>query len=189
MSAAIDLGPPDGIPVGISACLLGSAVRFDGGHKLHRDVVGVLGRHCRWVPVCPEVEIGLGTPRESLRLVGSPEEPRLVAPRSGSDHTGRMTEHAAARAEALARRGLRGFVLKKDSPSCGLHRVKVYDGGGAPARQGTGLFARALRDRLPNLPIEEEGRLSDPLLRESFVVRVFAYDRWLRLQLDLKVSV
>ena len=180
--AAIDLGVPAGIPVGISACLLGSAVRFDGGHKYHRNLVELLGRHFRWVPVCPEIEIGLGAPRESLRLVGSAAAPRLVAPRSGSDLTAAMAAFADARVETLAQRGLRGFVLKKDSPTCGLHRVRVYDETGVPSRDGSGLFARALRERLPNLPIEEEGRLNDPLLRESFVVRVFAYDRWLALR-------
>ena len=181
MSTAIDLGPPAGIPVGISACLLGSAVRFDGGHKRDRNVVELLGRHFRWVPVCPEVEIGLGTTRESLRLVGDPRSPRLVT-RSGRDLTAAMTDRTRARVEALAGRALRGFILKKDSPSCGVHRVKVYDGDGMPSRAGTGLFACALRERLPNLPVEEEGRLNDPVLRESFVVRVFAYDRWLTLR-------
>lgn len=180
--AAIDLGAPGGIPVGISACLLGSAVRFDGGHKYHRKLVELLGRHFRWVPACPEIELGLGAPRESLRLVGTAGAPRLVAPRSGGDLTAAMTAHVAERVEALARRGLRGFVLKKDSPTCGLHRVRVYDASGVPGRDGSGLFARALRERLPNLPVEEEGRLEDPLLRESFVVRVFAYDRWLKLR-------
>jgi uncharacterized protein YbbK (DUF523 family)/uncharacterized protein YbgA (DUF1722 family) len=170
------------IPVGISACLLGRAVRFDGGHKRDRNLTDLLGRHFRWVAVCPEVEIGLGTPRESMRLVGTAAAPRLVAPRSGRDLTELMTTHAAARADALASQGLRGFILKKDSPSCGLHRVRVYDGAGMPARDGSGLFARALRERLPNLPVEEEGRLNDPLLRESFVNRVFAYDRWLKLR-------
>jgi uncharacterized protein YbgA (DUF1722 family)/uncharacterized protein YbbK (DUF523 family) len=181
-AAAIGLGAPDGIPVGISACLLGSTVRFDGGHKRDRNLTDLLGRHFRWVPACPEVEIGLGTPRESLRLVGTATAPRLVAPRSGRDLTELMAEHSARRVDGLAAQGLRGFVLKKDSPSCGLHRVRVYDGNGVPTRDGSGLFAQALRERLPNLPVEEEGRLNDPLLRESFVNRVFAYDRWLKLR-------
>ena len=175
--AAIGLGAPTGIPVGISACLLGSAVRFDGGHKRDRNLTDLLGRHFHWVPVCPEVEIGLGTPRESLRLIGSAEAPRLVAPRSGRDLTEVMAGHAVQRVEELAGRGLRGFILKKDSPSCGLYRVRVYDGAGVPARDGSGLFARTLRERLPNLPVEEEGRLQDPSLRENFFERVFAYRR------------
>jgi uncharacterized protein YbgA (DUF1722 family)/uncharacterized protein YbbK (DUF523 family) len=179
---AIGLGAPEGIAIGISACLLGSTVRFDGGHKRDRNVVEILGRHFRWHPVCPEAEIGLGTPRESLRLVGDAARPRLVAPRSGRDLTAEMERHAAARADELAGRALRGFILKKDSPSCGRERVRVYDSNGVPSRDGSGLFATALRQRLPNLPIEEEGRLNDPLLRESFVNRVFAYDRWLRLR-------
>ena len=177
-----DPGAPARIPVGISACLLGQAVRFDGGHKRDRYVVDVLGAAFAWQPVCPEVGIGLGTPRESLRLVAGPGGPRLVAPRSGSDHTEAMREHAAAEVERLAALPVRGFVLKKDSPSCGLERVRVYDGGGSPARTGTGVFAAELRRRLPDLPLEEEGRLQDPGLRESFVTRVFTYDRWLSLE-------
>jgi uncharacterized protein YbgA (DUF1722 family)/uncharacterized protein YbbK (DUF523 family) len=180
-AASAGAGAPR-IPVGISACLLGSAVRFDGGHKRNAYVVDVLGRAFDWQPVCPEIGIGLGSPRESLRLVASPGGPRLVAPRSGSDHTAAMREHSAAEIARLAALPVRGFVLKKDSPSCGLERVRVYDGGGTPARTGTGIFAAELRRALPDLPVEEEGRLQDPALRESFVTRVFTFDRWLALE-------
>lgn len=169
------------IPVGISACLLGRQVRFDGGHKRNSYVTDVLGEAFDWIPVCPEVGIGLGTPRESLRLVAAPGAPRLLAPRSGSDHTEAMTAHAASEVSRVAEAGACGFVLKKDSPSCGLHRVRVYDGNGTPRRDGRGIFARELCARLPDLPVEEEGRLQDPLLRESFVTRVFTYHRWKEL--------
>jgi uncharacterized protein YbgA (DUF1722 family)/uncharacterized protein YbbK (DUF523 family) len=163
--------------LGVSACLLGQGVRFDGGHKRDAFVTDVLARHFTLVPVCPEMEAGLGVPRESMRLERSPAGIRLVAPRSGSDHTERLRGWAGARLDALETAGLSGFVLKKDSPSCGLGRVRVYGAGGAATRDGRGLFAEALAARFPLLPLEEEGRLHDQPLRESFVTRVLAYAR------------
>lgn len=165
------------IRIGISTCLLGEPVRFDGGHKRDGFLVDTFGRWVEWVPVCPEVEIGLGTPRETMRLVRAEGGVRLVMPKSGRDHTEAMTSFAERRAAELARADLSGYVLKKDSPSCGMERVKIYDRHGTPARTGAGLFAAALAARLPRLPIEEEGRLSDPRLRENFVERVFGYRR------------
>lgn len=168
--------------IGISSCLLGEKVRFDGGHKQDTLLTEALGRFFEWVPVCPEVEIGLGTPRESLRLVGISASPRLIAPRSGADHTEAMNGYAARRAEELGALGLHGYILKKDSPSCGMERVRVYSQDGMPRRDGRGLFAAALMARLPLLPVEEEGRLHDPVLRENFVERVFARHRWLEFR-------
>jgi uncharacterized protein YbgA (DUF1722 family)/uncharacterized protein YbbK (DUF523 family) len=153
-------------------------VRYDGGHKLDHFLVDILGRYVEWVPVCPEVEIGLPIPRESMRLVGDPEDPRFVAPRSGTDYTDRMKAWARERVEQLAALDLCGFVFKKDSPSSGLFRVKVYNEHGMAERTGTGLFAREVRRRFPLLPLEEEGRLNDMALRESFIERIFAYYRW-----------
>lgn len=172
--------PPARIRVGISSCLLGEKVRFDGGHKREPYLVETLGRWFEWVPVCPEMEIGLGTPRESLRLVGKPEDARLVAPASGKDHTRAMQDYAGARLRELAGAGLHGYVLKKDSPTCGLFRVRLYPGGRGttPARDGVGLFAKELVAALPDLPVEEEGRLNDMPLRENFIERVFAHRRW-----------
>jgi uncharacterized protein YbgA (DUF1722 family)/uncharacterized protein YbbK (DUF523 family) len=170
------------IRVGISSCLLGEEVRFDGGHKRDAFLVGTLGRYVEWVPVCPEVEVGMGTPREPIRLVRDGHAVRLLGVRSGDDWTARMERYARARVAALAPLGLAGYILKKDSPSCGLTRVKVYpSAGGVSERNGTGFFAAALRERLPSLPVEEEGRLLDPRLRENFVERVFAYHRLQRL--------
>jgi uncharacterized protein YbgA (DUF1722 family)/uncharacterized protein YbbK (DUF523 family) len=166
------------IRVGISTCLLGENVRFDGGHKHDPFLTETLGHFFEWVPVCPEVEIGLGTPRESLRLIGTPESPRLVAPRSGKDHTETMQRYTAGRVEKLAASGIHGYVLKKDSPSCGMLRVRVYGDSGMAVRTGRGLFADALLRRFPLLPVEEEGRLHDPALRENFIERVFALHRW-----------
>lgn len=167
----------DDIRIGISACLLGQEVRFDGGHKQDRFITDTLSQFVRFVPVCPEVDIGLGTPRESLRLVRRGAAVRFVAPKSGSDHTARMQAYAARKARELEAAGLCGFVFKKDSPSCGMERVRVYGESGGATRDGRGLFAAALLERLPLLPAEEEGRLHDPRLRDNFFVRVFAYRR------------
>lgn len=165
--------------VGVSACLLGQKVRYDGQHKRDAFLVDVLGEFVAWVPVCPELEVGMGVPREPIRLVGAAAAPRLVAERSGADHTAAMRRYAEARVEELSRLDLCGFVTKKDSPSCGLARVRIYpEKGGPPRRDGVGAFARVLVERLPLLPVEEEGRLNDPALRESFIERIFAYARW-----------
>ena len=164
------------IRIGVSSCLLGCKVRFDGGHKKDDFVVGTFGRWVEWIPVCPEVEVGMGTPRESVRLVREGDVTRMVVPKSGRDWTDEMRAYAAARVAGLAGERLCGYVLKKDSPSCGMERVKVY-GAGMPAKSGRGVFADALLSRFPNLPVEEEGRLCDPHLRDNFVERVFAYHR------------
>jgi len=175
--------------IGISSCLLGQPVRFDAGHKLDPFLVETFGRHVEWVPVCPEVEAGFGTPRETMRLVltgpqqrerGERFDPRgiaLVLNKQGTDVTERLVSYSRTKAGNLAQARLSGYVLKKDSPSCGMERVKVYTPAGQALRGGRGLFAEALMARLPNLPVEEEGRLGDPRLRENFVERVFAYRR------------
>lgn len=169
--------------IGISRCLLGDEVRHDGGHKRDPFLVSTFGRFVEWVPVCPEVEVGMGTPREAIHLVASADgvpsgaqTVKLVGVKSREDWTTRMTTFAASRSRELRSADLAGYVLKKDSPSCGLERVRVYDGEHV-TRTGRGLFAEALLSALPNLPIEEEGRLNDPALRENFVERVFAYQR------------
>jgi len=167
--------PP--IRIGISACLLGEKVRYDGGHKRDPYLVEILGQYVEWVPVCPEVELGLGTPRETLRLVRIGEDVRMIMTETGQDHTEGMRAFAARRVRELAKQDLCGYILKKDSPSCGMERVRVFDANGVPAKAGRGLFAEALLKHFPNLPVEEERRLSDPRLRENFIERVFAYNR------------
>ena len=170
---------PSPLRLGVSACLLGQPVRYDGGHKLDRFVRDTLGPHVQFVPVCPEAEAGLGIPREAMRLVGDPADPRLVTIATKRDLTPVMKAWAAARVEALAAENLSGFILKSRSPSSGMARVKVYpEQGGQPSMAGVGLFARALMDRLPTLPVEEEGRLNDPDLRENFIERIFTHARW-----------
>jgi len=169
------------IRIGISACLLGEKVRYDGGHKRDSYLVETLGRYVEWVPVCPEVEMGLGTPRDTLRLVRISNDIHLIMPKTGADHTPAMHAYAARRVRDLAGENLRGYILKKGSPSCGMERVRVFDAHGVPAKSGRGLFAAALLQQFPHLPVEEEGRLCDPHLRENFIERVFAYDRLRRL--------
>lgn len=164
--------------VGISACLLGDEVRFDGGHKRNPFLTEVLAPHVEWVRVCPEVEVGMGTPRETLRLMRDERgRVRLLTTRTGVDHTDAMVRWSAGRLDQLAGERLAGYVLKKDSPSCGMERVKVFGADGSPERKGRGIFAEALIARFPTLPVEEEGRLSDPSLRENFIERVFAFQR------------
>jgi uncharacterized protein YbgA (DUF1722 family)/uncharacterized protein YbbK (DUF523 family) len=170
--------PADKIRLGISTCLLGEKVRYDGGHKLDHFLVDTLGRFVEYVPVCPEVELGLSIPREALRQVGDPENPRLVTARSGLDLTEDMLAWARQRVLALEKEGLCGFIFKSRSPSSGMERVKVYDERGVAHKSGVGLFARVFMEHFPLLPVEEEGRLNDPLLRENFIEAIFTLRRW-----------
>ncbi len=165
------------IRIGISSCLLGKKVRFDAGHKHDRYVTDVLGPFVKFVPVCPEIEVGMGVPREAVRLVGDAENPRMVGNRSEEDWTERMNSYASRRVKRKDLAELSGFILKNRSPTCGMERVKVYVSHGHSQRKGTGLFAAALLSQFPDLPIEEEGRLTDAELRENFVERIFAYRR------------
>lgn len=168
------------IRIGISSCILGREVRFDGGHKLDRFIRDTLGAYVEFVPVCPEVEIGLGVPRETLRLVrGTSGQTLLIAPKSGTSHTTKMLKYSSKKVSELRNLELCGFIAQRGSPSCGMERVKLYPAkeGGAPNKDGRGLFTQVLMERLPLLPIEEIGRLNDPPLRENFIERVFAYRR------------
>lgn len=169
--------PDTTIRIGISSCLLGEFVRYDAGHKRDAFLADTLGGFVEWVPVCPEVECGLGTPRESIRLVRTDGGVRLLTVKTSVDLTEQMARYTERRVAELAREGLSGYVFKKDSPSCGVFRVKVHEAGAMPDRSGRGLFAAAIAERFPHLPIEEEGRLSDPHLRENFIERLFAYRR------------
>lgn len=166
------------IRLGISRCLLGEQVRYDGGHKRDRFLTDVLSRHVEWVPVCPEVEAGFGTPREAMRLEGGSGSPKLMTVESRRNMTEPMTRFAERKVDALEEADVSGYVFKQDSPSCGADRVRVFDRQGAAKRSGVGLFARAFIKRFPLIPVEEEGRLSDPMLREHFIERVFCYHRW-----------
>jgi uncharacterized protein YbgA (DUF1722 family)/uncharacterized protein YbbK (DUF523 family) len=166
------------IKLGISKCLLGENVRFDGGHKLDRFLTETLGQYVDYVPVCPEVECGLPVPRESMHLEGDPDAPRLVTTRTKQDMTERMLGWTRKRVVELEKENLMGFVFKSDSPSSGMERVRVYNEKGMAVKTGVGMFARAFMQHFPLLPVEEEGRLHDPRLRENFIERIFAFKRW-----------
>ena len=161
--------------VGISSCLLGERVRYDGGHKLDTVLIETLGRYVEWVPVCPEVEVGLGTPREPMRLVGDLDAPRLVTINTGVDHTEAMNRFARKRVRELEALNLSGFVFKSASPSCGITGVALINAQGKETHDGVGLFARAFMAHFPEMPVEEEGRLHDPQVLKDFLERVFDY--------------
>ena len=166
------------VKVGISTCLLGVSVRYNGGHKHDRFLTDTLGQYVEYVPVCPEVECGLPVPRESMRLVGNPESPRLVTTRTQIDHTERMVNWAKKRVEELKKEDLCGFIFSSKSPSSGMERVKVYNENGNPNNRGVGIFARIFMEHFPLIPVEEEGRLHDPVLRENFIARIFTLKQW-----------
>jgi uncharacterized protein YbgA (DUF1722 family)/uncharacterized protein YbbK (DUF523 family) len=170
------------IRLGISSCLLGQEVRYDGGHKLDRYLTDTLGRYVEYVPVCPEVEYGLGIPREPLHLVGDPNAPRLVTTRTNRDHTEGMIQWARKRVTELEGEDLCGFIFKSRSPSSGMERVKVYDARGIPVNKGVGIFARVFMEHFPLLPTEDEGRLHDPEIRENFIERIFTLKRWREME-------
>lgn len=165
------------VKIGVSACLLGEHVRYDGGHKHDRYITDTLGEYFTFIPVCPEVECGLPIPREAMRLEGDPLAPRLMTRQTRVDKTEQMLTYCSAKVSELENEELCGFVFKKDSPSSGLFRVKVYNNGQAQ-KVGSGLFAAAMARRFVLLPMEEEGRLNDPAIRENFIERVFSYRRW-----------
>lgn len=168
--------------LGVSSCLLGAEVRYDGGHKLDSYLRDVIGIYADFVPVCPEVEVGLPTPRETLRLVKDEQgRTRLVFAKSGEDITERMENWALQRVEQLAGEDLDGYVFKSKSPSSGMERVRVYDRNGVPHKEGAGVFARIFMERFPLLPVEEEGRLNDPRLRENFIASIFTLQRFRRV--------
>jgi uncharacterized protein YbbK (DUF523 family) len=161
------------VRIGICSCLLGEKVRYDGGHKLDRFLTDTLGQYVQYIPVCPEVECGLGVPRESMHLEGDPENPRLVTSRTGVDLTDRMVSWAESKVKELESEGLSGFIFKSRSPSCGMERVAVIQENGQPSKPGVGIFARILMDNFPNILIEDESRLSDPEIREHFFETIF----------------
>jgi uncharacterized protein YbgA (DUF1722 family)/uncharacterized protein YbbK (DUF523 family) len=166
------------INLGISTCLLGENVRYDGGHKLDRFLTDTLRQYVEYVPVCPEVECGLGVPRESMHLEGNPDSPRLVTIRTKQDMTDCMVQWAQKRVVQLEKKDLCGFIFKSDSPSSGMERIRVYNEKGIPVKKGMGIFARIFMDHFSLLPVEDEGRLHDPELRENFIERIFTLKRW-----------
>ena len=165
------------IRIGVSRCLLGELVRYDGGHKRDAFLTDVLSPYVEWVPICPEAEAGLGTPREPMQLVGNLIKPRLITIETGRDMTSPLATFTDRRLASLERDGVSGYIFKKNSPSCGIELVPVINRQGRPVRTGVGLFAQAFMKRFPLVPVEDEGRLYDPVIREHFIERVFCYHR------------
>lgn len=165
------------VTIGVSACLLGEQVRYDGGHKHDRYITDTLGRLFRFVAVCPEAGCGLTVPREAMRLEGDPASPRLMTIKSRIDRTDQMLDYCRTRVKELESEDLCGFIFKKDSPSSGLFRVRVYNNDGGVTGYGSGLFAAAVSGHFPLLPLEEDGRLNDPAIRDNFIERVLSYHR------------
>jgi uncharacterized protein YbbK (DUF523 family) len=163
----------DKITLGISTCLLGENVRYDGGHQLDRYLTDTVGKYVEWVPVCPEVECGLPVPREAMRLVGEPDSPRLMTRKTGIDHTEKMKSWIQKKVKNLEEQDLCGFIFKSKSPSSGYSGVKVYSSSGTSSKKGMGIFAAAFIDHFPLIPVEDDGRLHDPQIRENFIERVF----------------
>ena len=176
--AKMNDGLTSSLRLGISSCLLGEEVRFNGGHTRDTFLTGPLGQYVEWIPICPEVEIGMGVPRENIRLIGDIANPTLIAPKSKTDYTESMNKWSESYIKSIKSMNLDGYVFKSDSPSCGLYRVRVYENSSVATRKGRGLFARKLTDTFPLLPTEEEGRLHDSRLRENFVEKIFVYHRW-----------
>ena len=170
------------VRIGMSACLTGQKVRYNRGHLNDSFLMGIFSKYVEWVPVCPEVEMGMGVPREEIRLTGDSTDPRLIGSRSGEDHTMNMINWAERRVIELSDMNLDGFVFAKDSPSCGLHRVRVYpDNNPIAVRNGVGIFARTLTENIWDLPVEENGRLHDSRIRENFIEQIFTRRRWRRM--------
>jgi len=166
------------VKVGVSSCLLGEQVRYDGGHKHDRFITETLGAYFEWVHVCPEVEYGLPVPREAMHLVGDPASPRLVTIKTGIDHTDGMLQWSEKKLRQLEKEELCGFIFKGRSPSSGIYGIKVYTPSGMPGGKSEGIFGGAFRRYFPLIPVIDDGRLHDPDLRENFIERVFVYKRW-----------
>lgn len=163
------------IKVGISACLLGENVRYDGGHKLESFLRDSLGEYVEYIPVCPEVECGLGVPRKSMRLEGNPDSPRLIITETGQDMTKCIVNWAQKRVIQLEKEDIRGFIFKSDSPSCGIKKVNIYNEKNISVEGGAGIFAQIFIKHFPSLLVEDEGHLNDTGLRENFIERILAF--------------
>lgn len=174
------------IKIGISSCLLGNNVRYDGGHRHDRYITGTLGRYCEWIPVCPEVEYGLGIPREAMHLISTPEGTRIITTHTGTDHTEGMLKWVKDKLRLLEIKGLCGFIFKSKSPSSGIGGVKIYSPDGMPSRKGAGIFGGAFLSHFPLIPVIDDGRLHDPIQRENFIERVFVYKRWQELKTEIQ---
>lgn len=166
------------IKIGISSCLLGNKVRYNGGHSHDRYLTQTLGEFLEYIPVCPEVECGMEVPRETIRLVGNSERPRLMTTKTKIDKTRQMSIWIDKKLKLLEKENLCGFIFKSKSPSSGLYNIKVYGDDGKVRQNGVGMFAKAFTERFPKIPVEEDGRLHDIHLRENFVEKIFILKNW-----------
>lgn len=167
----------DALTLGVSQCLLGDGVRYDGGHKANSFVLNLLAPHFNLVGVCPEVESGMGVPREAVQLRADDESLRMVGTESGTDYTHSINSFSIRRVEELSEAGLCGYIFKSNSPSCGLEAPVAAEGAAPGHATGPGLFAGAVLRAFPDLPVAQEGALGDTRTREGFVEQVFAYSR------------
>jgi len=172
------LNEKSGIKIGISSCLLGHKVRYDGGHKHNHYITDTVGQFFQWVPVCPEVERGLSVPREAMHLKGDPESPRLVTIKTGIDYTEKMKNWSEKKLDELSKKELCGFIFKSRSPSSGMQSIKIYTEKGISSKKGVGIFAASFMKRFPLCPAEDDGRLNDSKIRENFIERIFVFNRW-----------
>ena len=173
--------PEPRIKVGVSSCLLGEKVRWDGDHKRDETIKKLLGKFFEWVPTCPEVEVGMGIPRETVQLQGDPKAPRMVGTTTGTDWTTRMNRYSKRRSDELVKLGVCGYIFKSRSPSCGISGIPVIVKNGKIQNNGRGLFAELFMQRCTLVPVEDEGRLQDARIRENFITRVFAWHRLAQL--------
>jgi len=169
----------DKIKIGVSSCLIGEKVRWNGDHKQDRYVREILSRYFEYIPVCPEVEVGMGVPRETVALYGDPEKPSMISKKTQTDWTKPMEKYIKSRINTLSADDLCGYIFKSKSPSCGMSRVPLYsEFGSHKVKHGPGMFANAFINSFPLVPTEDEGRLNDPRIRENFIVRVFSFKRF-----------
>ena len=179
----------DKIRIGVSSCLIGEKVRWNGDHKQDRYVREILSRYFEYIPVCPEVEVGMGVPRETVALYGDPEKPSMISKKTQTDWTKPMGKYIKSRINTLSDDDLCGYIFKSKSPSCGISRVPLYsEFGSHKVKHGPGMFANAFINSFPLVPTEDEGRLNDPRIRENFIVRVFSFKRF-NLLLNQKFSL
>ena len=172
----------DKIRIGVSSCLIGEKVRWNGDHKQDRYVREILSRYFEYIPVCPEMEVGMGVPRETVALYGDPEKPSMISKKTQTDWTKPMGKYIKSRINTLSADDLCGYIFKSKSPSCGISRVPLYsEFGSHKVKHGPGMFANAFINSFPLVPTEDEGRLNDPRIRENFIVRVFSFKRFNRL--------
>jgi len=170
------------ITIGVSKCLIGEKVRYDGNHARNSFVADTLNKWVEFTPVCPEADLGMGIPRPTIRLEKQKNDIKLICPSTNKDYSKQMNNYGLKKVKEFKKNELDGYIFKRSSPSCGINKLKVFRDDGSIERTGIGFFAKNILEQFPNLPIEDEGRLSDPQLRENFIERIFCHNRWRNLK-------